>query len=140
MSEVGSLWIFGYGSLLWKPGFSPNKMVVGHVEGLVRRFWQGNQTHRGAPDKPGRVATLIEELGGVTYGVAFQISGQEALDYLNEREVTLGGYSQKNTTFFPVTGEGMDSFPELTFIASEEANNWLGPAKLTTIADQVFQN
>ena len=109
MSEVGSLWIFGYGSLLWKPGFSPNKMVVGHVEGLVRRFWQGNETHRGTPGKPGRVATL-------------------------------GGYSQKNTTFFPVTGEGMDSFPVLTFIASEEANNWLGPAKLTTIADQVLQN
>lgn len=46
-----SLWIFGYGSLCWNPGFEYQQSVAGYVRGFSRRFWQGNTTHRGTEDK-----------------------------------------------------------------------------------------
>lgn len=46
-SNASGLWIFGYGSLCWHPGFEFNKSLIGYVRGFSRKFWQGNTTHRG---------------------------------------------------------------------------------------------
>ena len=51
MDSNGSLWVFGYGSLCWHPGFQTTSSSVGYVRNYVRRFWQGNTTHRGMPGK-----------------------------------------------------------------------------------------
>ena len=49
--DNSSLWVFGYGSLCWLPGFEYGESVVGHIEGFSRKFWQGNVTHRGTPNQ-----------------------------------------------------------------------------------------
>lgn len=51
LEETKSLWVFGYGSLCWNPGFPFGKAVTGYIRGYSRKFWQGNTTHRGTEDK-----------------------------------------------------------------------------------------
>lgn len=46
-AEKTSLWIFGYGSLVWKPDFKFKRSTVGYVKGYKRRFWHGDNFHRG---------------------------------------------------------------------------------------------
>lgn len=146
MEESTSLWVFGYGSLVWMPGFTHGKTQVGSVRGFARRMWQGNETHRGVPGKPGRVATLVEDQHDSTHGVALELQGEEALDYLNNREMTLGGYSQQITLFHPSPAPDQASsplppFPVLVFVASPNSGPyWLGPASPQEIAEQVVSS
>ena len=142
MEESTNLWVFGYGSLVWKPGFQHGRILVGKVNGFARRFWQGNETHRGTPGRPGRVATLIEEAGCDTYGVAMELTGEEALDYLNNREMTLGGYIQKITLFHTADGKH-PPFPVLVFVPRpSRATGWarprLGPAQAGQVLGASF--
>ncbi|XP_970018.2 glutathione-specific gamma-glutamylcyclotransferase 1 [Tribolium castaneum] len=133
-NETKALWVFAYGSLCWKPGFQFNKAVTGYVQGFHRRFWQGNTTHRGTEEKPGRVATLVENSKGLVHGVAFAVSGEAAIPYLSKRECELGGYSSVFTTFYPVSGE---PFKVLLYVATPKNPLWLGDAQISDIADQI---
>ena len=54
---TSSVWIFGYGSLLWNTNFPYEESVVGHLKGYTRRFWQGCTNHRGVP---GAVSPIID--------------------------------------------------------------------------------
>ncbi|KAJ9576399.1 hypothetical protein L9F63_006755, partial [Diploptera punctata] len=65
--STSGLWIFGYGSLCWHPGFEFENSLTGYVTGFSRKFWQGNTTHRGTENKYFALffldvwATLIED-------------------------------------------------------------------------------
>ncbi|XP_050354859.1 putative glutathione-specific gamma-glutamylcyclotransferase 2 [Nymphalis io] len=144
-------WIFGYGSLCWNPGFEYQKSVTGYVKGFSRRFWQGNTTHRGTETKPGRVATLIEDKEGVTWGKAFLIAAEDnaALPYLSTRECQLGGYRiytvnfhPKPSLFTPSSSHNQfctDKKDALLYIAVPENRHWLGAAPLPDIAKQILE-
>jgi len=134
-----SLWVFGYGSLCWRPGFQYGDSVIGHIKGFSRKFWQGNTTHRGTPEKPGRVATLIEDRDAETYGVAFQLINESALEYLNNREVALGGYISHITMFQPRDKSRMP-MPVLLYVATPSNEHWLGHAPAEHIANQVLES
>ena len=90
--------------------------------------------------QPGRVATLIEDRdGGVTYGVAFQLINEAALDYLNNREVALGGYISHITMFQP-RDKSRPPIPVLLYVATPSNQHWLGHASVDEIANQVKTN
>ncbi|GLG99198.1 Gamma-glutamylcyclotransferase [Gryllus bimaculatus] len=130
------LWVFGYGSLCWHPGFEYEQSVTGYVRGWARRFWQGNTTHRGTEGKPGRVATLIEEKEGVVWGRAFAVTGDAALPYLDTRECRLGGYRTQLTTFHPGCCPER-TLTALVYVALPCNALWLGDAPLPEMARQI---
>ncbi|XP_076168756.1 glutathione-specific gamma-glutamylcyclotransferase 1 isoform X5 [Ptiloglossa arizonensis] len=131
------LWVFGYGSLCWHPGFKYKRSMIGYVKGFSRRFWQGNTTHRGTVEKPGRVVTLIEDKEGIVYGRAFQVHDSTALSYLKNRECILGGYITTLSTF--CTQAGNEDISTIIFIATSKNEQWLGEAPLHTIAAQIYE-
>lgn len=139
------VWVFGYGSLCWYPGFEYTKCITGYIRGYVRRFWQGNTTHRGTKDRPGRVATLVKETNGITWGCAYRITGPSALSYLKHRECSLGGYVTEFTKFYPrVAADHMnfsgEAFPAVLYIATEENSLWMGDSPLDKIASEIVDS
>lgn len=143
---AGNLWIFGYGSLIWKPGFNYHSRVVGYITDYKRRFYQGTTTHRGTEDWPGRVATLIPCKDQQTWGVAYQVSDAKdirlALAHLAEREMITGGYRFDKVLFQPVINSQVekpatvDAFTIQVYIAEPGNDQWLGKA---TLSEQAFQ-
>ena len=99
-------WVFGYGSLVYRPGFEFEEQSLGRLDGWERRFWQGSTDHRGVPGAPGRVATLTEVPGGHVHGVAYRLAAahrEDILATLDHREK--GGYAR---AIVPVHPPGFD--------------------------------
>lgn len=139
LSEKTSLWIFGYGSLVWKPDFKYKRSKVGYIQGYKRRFWHGDNFHRGNDEMLGRVVTLVEDDDACTWGVAYEVTGsqiEESLKYLNVREAVLGGYITKAVEFFP-QGDEEAPFLSLVYIATADNPIYLGPATHEEIAAQI---
>ncbi|POI30645.1 hypothetical protein CIB84_005604 [Bambusicola thoracicus] len=135
------LWIFGYGSLVWRPGFEFTSRKVGFIRGYSRRFWQGDTFHRGSERAPGRVVTLLEDCGACTWGVAYEVRGEQqvaaSLQYLNVREAVLGGYDTKLVSFHPRDKEAGEPIQALVYIATPQNPSYLGPASEEDIAAQI---
>ncbi|KPP70891.1 Cation transport regulator-like protein 1-like [Scleropages formosus] len=139
LSEKNSLWIFGYGSLVWKPDFKFKRRKVGFIQGYKRRFWHGDNFHRGNDEMPGRVVTLVEDDDACTWGVAYEVTGsliEESLKYLHVREAVLGGYVTKAVGFVP-RGESQAQHLAVVYIATADNPTYLGPASAEEIAAQI---
>jgi glutathione-specific gamma-glutamylcyclotransferase len=91
LAADGDLYVFAYGSLIWRPGFAFADMHPALLRGYHRRFCIWSRLYRGTPEAPGLVLGL--DRGGSCRGVAFRVPGRDAaavLDYLQEREMPLG--------------------------------------------------
>ena len=90
------LWVFGYGSLMWRPGFPFVDRRHAHLHGYHRSLCVLSHVHRGTPESPGLVLGL--DRGGRCHGVAFRVADQEAeatVQYLREREQVTAVYLER---------------------------------------------
>jgi cation transport protein ChaC len=125
------LLVFAYGSLLFRPGFAFEERRRDAAPGWVRRFWQGSPDHRGTPEHPGRVVTLVREPGAQCEGAVYAVAptlARDVLAYLDHREQ--GGYERALVELS--SGERA-----LTYVASSCNPHWLGPAPLPELARHV---
>lgn len=89
-----TMWVFGYGSLLWNPGFTPQQAVTATLHGYHRSFCMLSIHHRGTVEKPGLVLALDKADAQCT-GVAFAVAQNEearVLDELRARELVSSAY------------------------------------------------
>jgi cation transport protein ChaC len=143
-----SSWIFGYGSLIWRPDIPYLQRRPARVYGWQRRFWQGSHDHRGMPDQPGRVVTLVPDqqawCDGVAYLVEAEIIGN-VFDALDHREKN--GYQRYDVTLHlgadraaEQTTETRSLEPGLVYIAPQHNFAYLGPAPLAEMAAQIYHS
>jgi len=91
----GDLWVFGYGSLMWRPGFDFVEQVPARLIGEHRALCVYSFDHRGTPEKPGLVLGL--DRGGACRGIAFRVAAARRHDtvaYLRGREQTTNVYRE----------------------------------------------
>ncbi|KAL0407896.1 UNVERIFIED_CONTAM: Gamma-glutamylcyclotransferase 2-2 [Sesamum radiatum] len=137
-------WVFGYGSLVWNPGFEFDEKVIGFVKDYRRVFDLACIDHRGTPEHPARTCTLEQEEGAVCWGAAYCVRGgpekeKAAMAYLERRECE---YDQKTLVDF--FKEGEPEQPLLTGVivftsTPDRISNkyYLGPAPLEDMARQI---
>lgn len=126
-----AVWLFGYGSLIYKADFPWLERRPASIRGWARRFWQGSHDHRGTPESPGRVVTLIPEPGAVCKGMAYRIT-PDVFAHLDHREKN--GYTRIATEFHFDDGAHVGG---VVYIAAIDNVAFLGPAGDVAIARHI---
>lgn len=135
------VWIFGYGSLVWKADFPYIDRRRGYVCGYKRRFYQHSIDHRGVPEKPGRVVTLLPGDIAVdrVYGVAYRIAASQkakVLDHLDYREKN--GYERFSLEFHEYPAATMP-IEVIIYMATQANDSYAGNVwQVPCIARQIF--
>lgn len=129
------VWLFAYGSLIWRPDIPILAQTLATASGWTRRFWQGSHDHRGTPESPGRVVTLIAAPGQHCVGVAYQLDPDVlagTFDALDHREKN--GYERASIDLMTPTGTALSA---VTYLAPPGNFAWLGDAPLSELARQI---
>jgi glutathione-specific gamma-glutamylcyclotransferase len=111
----GSLWVFGYGSLMWRPGFAYARRYKALLRGWRRSLCVFSHVYRGSPERPGLVLGL--DRGGACPGVAFEVDSalrEPTIRYLREREQVTAVYLERVA---PITLEAGDRVLAVTYVA-----------------------
>ncbi|XP_021729250.1 gamma-glutamylcyclotransferase 2-1-like [Chenopodium quinoa] len=137
-------WIFGYGSLVWNPGFQYDEKVIGYVKDYKRVFDLACIDHRGTPEHPARTCTLEYSEGTLCWGAAYCVRGgpeieAAAMQYLERRECE---YDHKITVDFYKEGEDLEPLVTgvIVFMSTPDPifnKYYLGPAPLDKMAWQI---
>ena len=130
MTEPQPTWVFGYGSLIWKQDFPFIEARPAAIDGWSRRFWQGSHDHRGVPQDPGRVVTLIESPGARCVGRAFLIE-PDVFEHLDHREKN--GYERVRVRI----EFNAESANGVFYVAPPGNPAFLGPAPVDEMTRQI---
>ncbi len=123
---MGDFWVFGYGSLMWRPGFDFLDSVPARLTGSHRALCIHSYHHRGTPARPGLVLGLAA--GGACRGLAFRVSGKtrdEVIDYLRAREQVTMVYLEKWRRIRLLDGDG-EHAPALCYVADPSHRQFAG--------------
>ena len=120
----GDLWVFGYGSLMWRPDFAYELRCKAQLRGWRRSLCIYSHVYRGTPERPGLILGL--DRGGACAGVAFRIKAElrePTIRYLRDREQVTAVYLERTV---PVTLENGERATALTYVADRAHPQYAG--------------
>ncbi|TPM31654.1 gamma-glutamylcyclotransferase [Mesorhizobium sp. B2-3-5] len=121
---MGDFWVFGYGSLIWRPGFAHIETRRAHLHGYRRSLCVYSFVHRGTRQRPGLVLGL--DHGGSCVGLAYRVPGDlrdEVIAYLRERELVTSVYLERR---LKIRLDGGDMVEAVTYIVDRKHEQYAG--------------
>jgi cation transport protein ChaC len=134
-----AMWVFGYGSLLWNPGFEVAESVIGTLPGYARSFCMRSIHHRGTEEEPGLVLALDRQADHACAGMALRVApGQEeqTLAYLRERELISSAYIEKTLQVSLEDGRVVEA---VVYVIDEDHEQYCGGLPLEEQAQIIAQ-
>jgi cation transport protein ChaC len=124
LGDMGDFWVFGYGSLIWRPGFAHVETRRARLFGYRRSLCVYSFVHRGTRERPGLVLGL--DRGGSCVGLAFRVDGaarDEVIGYLREREQVTSVYLERTLAARLETGETIET---VAYVADRTHEQYAG--------------
>lgn len=131
------MWVFGYGSLIWNPGFAWSERRKARLDGFRRSFCMLSVHHRGTEETPGLVLALDAAKAACCHGVAFAIAPQiaeETLEYLRARELISAAYLE---TRHEVTLDDGARVPAVAYVIDRAHRQYCGGMPLEEQAQRI---
>ena len=135
---MAELWVFGYGSLMWQPGFEFSEQAPAALIGAHRSLCIYSFHHRGTPENPGLVLGLDE--GGACRGVVFRVAPEHrdlTLAYLREREQVTDVYLEKRKPVSLLDGSGRE-IEAICYVADRKHPQYAGRLSIEKQAELVL--
>ncbi len=132
---MGEFWVFGYGSLMWNPGFEFVESAQGRLHGYRRSLCVRSWVHRGTQEYPGLVLGL--DRGGSCLGMAFRIRPEDedaVTDYLRRRELVTHVYLERR---LPVRLSDGRRVTALTYVIDRQHIQYAGSLDVAHAAEVV---
>lgn len=129
---MDEFWVFGYGSLMWNPGFAYRQKVEARANGYRRSLCVRSWVHRGTKERPGLVLGL--DRGGSCRGIAFNISAEDrdqVVAYLRERELVTHVYQERH---LPVVLRDGRRVQALTYVVDRRHHQYAGAVTVAEAA------
>lgn len=136
---VHDFWVFGYGSLIWNPGFRFTERKQAIVHGFHRSLCMYSYMYRGTPERPGLVLGL--DRGGACHGVAFRVKAEdweETVAYLRAREQVTMMYREVTRLVRPIAREPL-ALEALTYVVDRTHAQYAGRLDHETQMRHVLQ-
>ncbi|KPF44929.1 gamma-glutamylcyclotransferase [Rhizobium sp. G187] len=133
--DMDEFWVFGYGSLMWNPGFPYEERATARVVGYRRSLCVRSYVHRGTEERPGLVLGL--DRGGSCKGVAFRVALSDrahTIDYLRERELVTSVYLERTVPARLADGRHVSA---LTYVIDRAHRQYAGSVSIEEAASVV---